>query len=742
MQQLHTSLGESNGPLPRKSASSDAHPSSLTVMSEPLHSPAEASATNPSAGDIRPQTTKVHSVVPDIVLNLPLTPAGCGISVEVIDDDVFVSSVSSEVAEQGVDVGDTVLKIAHIQQGRGQSGLEEAMEAIDESIAMADPNLPAIEWNFAVKGEGVDTLVGKLDEDENERRIEAATHLQKTWRGYVQREDLAVNHLSAMEIQAAFREFRERKTKFVKSVEEPAARQKRGDEDKEQIDTETVRAPTFTNQVDSVYKKPVSDPVYTRSGNNSESTSCSSVILKGPNGAILTLDGTSSIAMLGRGLLGLPDLPKIHRQHVRVQLNDGTVTAQKVGKNPAYFTTKAEGVFKIKPAPAWTVLSDGDVIFCARKHDSHAVLIEMNHSDFTQMDFITACIEGNLDTVKSLLKNRVQDINFVDDVCCSPIWYAAGLGHAAIVDVLAANGAAVDAPCAGSTPIAVAAIEGCTEVVATLIKHGADIDQKDDDNASPFYLACAQDKTETAAELANAGAEIDAVDTHGCTPCFAACAAGNNQILRLLIERGADIKRANTVGCTPLRVAAENGHLAIVKTLLGSALIDPTKTGSDAGGQTAEEAATSHGHTEVAAFLRQAASAWQRKSHLNNMVLQKKRTVLERNISPSILCDKFSPPARSPPRSPNQPILHDSYVTDDNLDEAMYDQKYAGRHSLEEAEARTLNTRDSQSRYPPSVAQTHFTVKQCHLINQPNSLELSVQDSGLVSIAAYLPLFC
>ena len=68
----------------------------------------------------------------------------------------------------------------------------------------------------------------------------------------------------------------------------------------------------------------------------SQSKLTPTLVLTGPNGESMTVDSERASVDIGRGTIGLPDFPKIHRQHVRVSLFDGIGKVQKLGKNPAY----------------------------------------------------------------------------------------------------------------------------------------------------------------------------------------------------------------------------------------------------------------------------------------------------------------------------------------------------------------------------------------------------------------------
>ena len=117
---------------------------------------------------------------------------GFGVSVDLDGRDVIVSSVSAEISALGVQVGDLVLQIGDIVQGRGRPGLSDAMAAIDTAIAESNSDMPVIQWQFAISDKHLTVATPKDLED---IRQLSAIQIQSLWRGYLQREDLAVSHL-------------------------------------------------------------------------------------------------------------------------------------------------------------------------------------------------------------------------------------------------------------------------------------------------------------------------------------------------------------------------------------------------------------------------------------------------------------------------------------------------------------------------------------------------------------------
>jgi uncharacterized protein len=247
---------------------------------------------------------------------------------------------------------------------------------------------------------------------------------------------------------------------------------------------------------------------------------------------------------------------------------------------------------------------------------------------------MAAARSGNVRAAEALLKAgaNVNAIELWGQQ--SPLMWASAQRQVAMVKLLIANGAEVDARGAvrnwerrvireprpkdmnqgGFTPLLYAAREGCLECAKELIAGGADIDLPDPHRVTPLAMAIFNLHFDLAAYLIEAGADIQKWDLYGRTPLYMAADTntlplqGNGEMIvlpsmdqltafdiaKLLLDKGANpnlqLKRRPpyrnvpqdrngdiilSMGATALLRAARAGDAPLVKLLLErGALVD------------------------------------------------------------------------------------------------------------------------------------------------------------------------
>lgn len=115
-----------------------------------------------------------------------------------------------------------------------------------------------------------------------------------------------------------------------------------------------------------------------------------------------------------------------------------------------------------------------------------------------------------------------------------------------------------------------------SEIVKLLVEHGADIDARDEEEATPLMRAAAFGQTGVVRALLDHGANAEAKDKSGNTALIAAgCACAIIDMpetlpsMKLLLEKGADVNAKNKVGTTALMAAASWGRAANIQLLIG-----------------------------------------------------------------------------------------------------------------------------------------------------------------------------
>jgi ankyrin repeat protein len=195
--------------------------------------------------------------------------------------------------------------------------------------------------------------------------------------------------------------------------------------------------------------------------------------------------------------------------------------------------------------------------------------------------------------------------------------------------LLAANPALAQSTNAvGVSALLTAVYDGRTDMVASLIEHGAELDlfsaaatgntarlaellserptsvnDHSPDGWTSLALAAHFNQVDAARLLLEQGADpgIRSHNSNGNTPLHAALAGRNLETARLLLEKGADVNAADAAGWTPLHLAADSGSAELVLLVLGERpFVDP----ENRDGVTPIALAEGGGHAVLVALLR------------------------------------------------------------------------------------------------------------------------------------------
>ena len=148
----------------------------------------------------------------------------------------------------------------------------------------------------------------------------------------------------------------------------------------------------------------------------------------------------------------------------------------------------------------------------------------------------------------------------------------------------------------------VAAENGYTETVNTLLDAGADVNVKSEYGYTPLHLAIEKGSLDIVQALIDKEANVNAKDIFGQTPLHYAAKHGHLDVVKaLIVAKDIGLNATDQFGYTPLHRAVMDGHLDVVKALIVAKDIGLNAT--DQFGYTPLHRAVMDGHAEIAAAL-------------------------------------------------------------------------------------------------------------------------------------------
>ncbi len=163
-------------------------------------------------------------------------------------------------------------------------------------------------------------------------------------------------------------------------------------------------------------------------------------------------------------------------------------------------------------------------------------------------ELLRAVQDGNVDEVTVLLQSGLNPNYCDDEGGYTLIHWASQEGHSDIIKILHSFGADLNGLFLGSiTPLINASGDG-DEVVATLIKLGADINSNTEFGGTALHNACSWGHESIARMLLDAGADVNATNDESETALFGAVEHGHKEIIVLLLAYGASPRLQNSSG--------------------------------------------------------------------------------------------------------------------------------------------------------------------------------------------------
>ena len=184
-----------------------------------------------------------------------------------------------------------------------------------------------------------------------------------------------------------------------------------------------------------------------------------------------------------------------------------------------------------------------------------------------------------------------------------PISYlniACAFGFPGLLDNYTASNVNVSGPRDQDTCLVIAAQEGHSRIVQTLLEKGADINARNADEEVALHRASSQGHQGIVQMLLEKGANVNARNASGDAALQRASSEGHQGIVQVLLENGADVNARNSNGEAALHWATSRGHQGIVQILVDKGMdIDM----QDNLGGTALLAAAFGGNRESLEFL-------------------------------------------------------------------------------------------------------------------------------------------
>ena len=181
--------------------------------------------------------------------------------------------------------------------------------------------------------------------------------------------------------------------------------------------------------------------------------------------------------------------------------------------------------------------------------------------------FVEALRTGNGKEVLAQIDGGRNPNAYLDDGL-SPLMIAAESGRLDMVRILLERDALPDIRSAveQTTALAVAARHGHENIVALLLKRGAQVKGVDVMSSTPLHYAAREGHLPVVDTLIRMGAPVTLTDKAGGTALSLAAMRGHHEVCRLLVEKGADVD--GSASARPLQAAARSGSAETVRTLL------------------------------------------------------------------------------------------------------------------------------------------------------------------------------
>ena len=212
--------------------------------------------------------------------------------------------------------------------------------------------------------------------------------------------------------------------------------------------------------------------------------------------------------------------------------------------------------------------------------------------------------EGHIDTIIYLKEQDKTLLDVKNKLGKTPMIYAVVGEVIESIKCLVKLGADINAKDndnIGITALGYAVIEGTVKSIECLVNLGVDINAKASNDSTPLEIAIHLGKREVIECLVRLGAKVNTSNEFGLGPIFSAVCEENIEIIEFLVSLGADVNAKAVNGGTPIIFAADKGNIELMKYLKSiGAKLDI----NDYDGRTLIDYANQNGHIEAAEWLK------------------------------------------------------------------------------------------------------------------------------------------
>jgi glyoxylase-like metal-dependent hydrolase (beta-lactamase superfamily II) len=153
-------------------------------------------------------------------------------------------------------------------------------------------------------------------------------------------------------------------------------------------------------------------------------------------------------------------------------------------------------------------------------------------------DIGEAAGEGDLATVKMLVKKTPELVNVKDETGRTPLHWACRGVH--------------------------------MEVLQYLIENGADVNARDENSVTPLHSLSYRGESQAMELLIRKGADVEATDDGGLVPLLYAAYGGHEVAAAILIKNGAKVNARDNTGLTAVDLAEDQGHVKLARYLIAN----------------------------------------------------------------------------------------------------------------------------------------------------------------------------